>query len=105
MFLITYELMQLKYMSATGVSIKGYPQIELRFKRNKILDALQKKDYERYKLIKKIMDDIKYSFNIPYQNHCWNCSANIDSLFNKRCPTCHWYICSNCGSSCNQGKK
>jgi len=32
-----------------------------------------------------------------YQNHCYCCKSRIDSFVNKRCRTCGWFICSNCG--------
>ena len=33
-----------------------------------------------------------------YSNHCFKCGSYINSSKNKRCPSCGWYVCSNCGS-------
>lgn len=43
-----------------------------------------------------------------YTNHCWNCSATIDSSYCERCEDCRWYICENCGAcsgDCNSYKE
>lgn len=47
---------------------------------------------------------VETSINIheAYRNHCWKCSADIDSSRCKRCPECGWYICTKCGA-CESG--
>ena len=50
---------------------------------------------------------IKQDFELPkqyikpqplYINHCWRCKGMINSIVDKQCPDCGWYICRQCGS-------
>ena len=33
-----------------------------------------------------------------YHNHCWKCKAEINSKYQKQCPSCGKYKCSKCGA-------
>jgi hypothetical protein len=35
--------------------------------------------------------------NFSYYNHCWKCK-NIVTDNDCRCPSCGWFICSQCGA-------
>ena len=39
---------------------------------------------------------IKY-VKMVYENHCFNCKADVSSHTEKKCAKCGWYICSACG--------
>lgn len=33
-----------------------------------------------------------------YLNHCWKCGTTINGRYDKKCPHCHLFRCSKCGS-------
>lgn len=35
--------------------------------------------------------------NEKYVHHCWKCGRTVTSAM-KRCPSCGWFVCDNCGS-------
>lgn len=86
-----------KYLVASEAKYVNNDYVfEAIYKDSKILVSI--KELYNNELVKEDTDGL---FDEEYQNICWNCGKEINSLIDKKCPKCKWYICMSC-SACKK---